>query len=403
MTKTFIVRFIAALLIATSLGIAGYATFQGSENADKNIIFSNRTLLEGLWDNYKKVYWEEETGRTLDKQQNDITTSEGQSYTMLRAVWQSDRVTFDKAWSWTKEHLKRPDDSLFAWKWGQKSDGSYGVYTDQGGQNTASDADSDIALALVMAASRWQQQSYLREAETIIKDMWANEVIMIKDKPYLASNNLEKASQKPAIINPSYLSPYAYRIFAKVDKSNDWNSLVGSSYDLLDRSIDDKLDKGSSASIIPDWIAIDKSTGTIAAVKDAPNLTTNYGYDAMRAPFRLALDYKWNNEPRAKATLEKMDFFKKQWQEKGVLYSTYGHDGTVVKSDEVAETYATILGYFSVTDKEVANDIYDKKLKPLYDQDKNSWTREMTYYADNWSWFGIALYDNKLENLAAEL
>lgn len=403
MTKAFIARFIAVVLLISSISVAAYATFQSSDNADKSIVFSDRTLLEGLWDNYKKVYWEEDTGRTLDKQQDNITTSEGQSYTMLRAVWQGDRETFDKSWLWTKEHLGRTNDSLFSWRWGQKADGSYGIMTDQGGQNAATDADSDIALALVMAASKWQQQSYLNEAQPIIKDIWQHEVITVKGKPYLAANDLEKASQAPAIVNPSYFSPYAYRIFAKVDKANDWNALVVSSYDLLDRSIESNLDKGMSANIVPDWITIDKNTGAIAAVQDAPNLTTNYGYDAMRTAFRIALDYEWNSEPRAKQTLEKMTFLKKQWDEKKKIVSTYAHDGSVIKEDEVAEGYATSLGYFMVTNPSIADEIYDKKLRPLYDQDKNSWAQEMTYYADNWTWFGIALYDKKLDNIAADL
>jgi len=403
MTKTFIARFIAAVLLVSSMSVAAYASFQSSDKADTNIIFSDRTLLEGLWDNYKKVYWESETGRTLDKQQNNITTSEGQSYTMLRAVWQSDRPTFDKTWAWTKEHLNRSEDALFAWRWGQKDDGTYGVLTDMGGQNTATDADSDIALALTMAASRWQQQSYLEDARYIIDDIWDEEVMTIGGKPYLLANNLEKDSEKPAIINPSYLSPYAYRIFAKVDPGNNWNGLVDSSYDVLNRSMSERLDKGSTAGIVPDWITIDQQSGALAAVEGAPNLTTNYSYDAMRTPFRIALDYQWNKEPRAKETLERMHFFGKQWHENDKIVSTYAHDGTPQTDYEVSEGYATILGYFMVTDPEAAKDIYDTKLKPLYSQDKNSWANEMSYYGDNWAWFGIALYDNRLDNIAADL
>lgn len=403
MTKTFIVRFIAVVLLVSSLSVAVYAAFQSSDNADKNIVFSDRTLLAGLWDNYKKIYWEDNTGRTLDKQQNDITTSEGQSYTLLRSVWQSDKQTFDKTWKWTKEQLDRPSDELFAWRWGKKADGTYGIMTDQGGQNTASDADSDIALALTMAASKWQDQAYLNQAQRIVNDIWNQEVITVGGRPYLASNNLEKNSQAPAIINPSYLAPYAYRVFAKIDKSHDWNALVGSSYDLLDRSIDSNLDKGSTAHIVPDWIALNKTNGDIAAVQNAPNLTTNYGYDAMRAPFRIALDYEWNNEPRAKQTLSKLSFFKQQWDEKNKIVSTYSHNGAVVKDDEVAEGYATSLGYFIVTNPSLADEIYDKKLRPLYDQNTNSWTKEMTYYGDNWAWFGIALYNKQLDNLAADI
>lgn len=402
MTKKFLIRFVAALLIVVGISVAAIAAFKSSDKVDQNLVFSDRTLLSGLWDSYKKVYWESGSGRTLDKQQDDITTSEGQSYTMMRAAWQSDQETFDKSWQWTKEQLQR-EDNLFAWRWGLKADGMYGVLTDQGGQNSASDADSDIAVALLMAASRWQDQTYLDEAKEIIPRIWEEEVITVNGKPYLASNNLEKDSQQDAIINPSYFSPYAYRLFAKVDKEHDWSSLIDSSYELLNRSMDEQLDKGSSAMLPPDWIAMNRQTGEISAVQDSENLTTNYGFDAMRTPWRLALDYQWYKEPRAKATLEKMSFLKDQWQDTGRIYSTYSHDGQIVKTDEVAEGYATALAYFSVAEPEIAKDVYDKKLKTLYDQNTNSWSEEMTYYGDNWAWMGIALYDRKLDNIAENL
>lgn len=402
MTKKFLIRFAAVLLIVAGLSIAAVAAFRSTDKVDQNLVFADRTLLSGLWDSYKKEYWESGTGRTLDKQQNDITTSEGQSYTMMRAVWQGDQATFDTSWSWTKEQLQR-EDNLFAWRWGQKADGTYGVLTDQGGQNSASDADSDIALALMMAASKWQSKSYLDEAKAIIPSIWEEEVIIVQNKPHLASNNLEKESQQDAIINPSYLSPYAYRLFAKVDKDNDWMALVDSSYELLNKSIEGNLDKSSSSNLPPDWIAMNKQTGVISAVAGNANLTTNYSYDAMRTPWRLALDYKWYDEPRAKETLSKMSFLNKQWEDTGTIYSTYSHDGTTVKADEVAEGYATALAYFAVVKPDVAKDVYEKKLKTLYDQNTNSWSQDMTYYADNWAWLGIALYDNKLDNLAEKL
>ena len=167
--------------------------------------------------------------------------------------------------------------------------------------------------------------------------------------------------------------------------------------------MEENLDKSSSVNLPPDWIGMNKQTGEINAISGSANLTTNYSYDAMRTPWRLALDYQWNKEPRAKATLEKMSFLKDQWQDTGKIYSTYSHDGQTVKTDEVAEGYATALAYFSVVEPDIAKDIYDKKLKTLYDQNTNSWSKEMTYYGDNWTWLGIALYDKKLDNLAETL
>ncbi|MBC7459281.1 hypothetical protein H7200_01035 [Candidatus Saccharibacteria bacterium] len=401
MTRPFLFRLLAVILIIVAAGATAYAVIASSKKVDQNIIFASHTLLSGTWESYKKEYWEADTGRTLDKQQNNITTSEGQSYTMMRAVWMSDKPTFDKAWGWTKEQLQR-EDKLFSWRWGMREDGSYGILTNVNGQNSASDADSDIALALMMAASRWQQESYLKESKEVITSMWENEVVTVAGKPYLASNNLEKQSSSPIVMNPSYLSPYAYREFARVDKSHDWNAVVDSSYDLISKSMDQKLDKSSSVGLVPDWVLLDRTTGALTA-PTVGGLTTNYGYDGMRMPWRIALDYKWNNEPRAKATLQKMSFLGDQWKENGKLVSIYGHDGSIISQDEVAESYGTALAYFDVVEPDVATEVYDQKIKTLYDQNTNGWAQPITYYASNWVWFGIALHEDQLPNLAKDL
>ncbi len=379
--------------------MAAYATFRQTDKADEKLVFADRTMLSGLWDSYKREYWEEETGRTLDKQQNDITTSEGQSYTMLRAVWQSDKQTFDKSWEWTQEQLKR-EDNLFSWRWGMKADGTYGVLTDAGGQNSASDGDADIALALIMAASRWQQDSYLQDAKTIVGAIWEEEVIDVNGKPYLASNNLEKASTSPAVMNPSYFAPYAYRIFAKVDPDNDWMKVVDSSYELINQTLDSKLDKSQSAGLPPDWILLNKETGVLTPPTGGQ--TTNFSYDAMRTPWRLALDYSWNKDERARETLGKMKFLGDEWKRSGKLVATYSHDGQALTGDESAEVYGTAIGYFKVVDPDEAKKIYDTKLVSLYDANNNTWSQPVNYYTDNWVWFGMALYDDQLPNLAEE-
>lgn len=401
---TFITRVLASVLIIGGIITAGYTLYRTSDKAYETHVFADRTLLSGLYASYLDEYWEKSTGRTLDKQQNNITTSEGQSYTMLRAVWESDRPTFDKTWSWTKEQLQR-EDKLFSWKWGLKDDGiTYGILETQGGQNSASDGDSDIALALLMAASRWQDKTYLSDAKAIIPAIWEHEVITVQGAPYLVSNNLEKQSNKPAILNPSYFAPYAYRHFAKADQKHDWGSLIDSSYALIDRSVEENLDKDASSKLVPDWIAMDQSTGAIqAATFVSDNLTTNYSYDAMRTAWRLALDDEWNNEPRAKQTLVKMSFLTEEWRVRSMLVSTYSHDGKPLSSDEPPEAYGTAIGYYKVVDPELAKEVYEKKLKSLYDANDNTWSQPMNYYSDNWSWFGIALYNQQLPNLAEEL
>ncbi|MCP4432681.1 MAG: hypothetical protein GY806_17040, partial [Gammaproteobacteria bacterium] len=70
--------------------------------------------LDGLWNYYNYTYIS--GGRVVSLDEGGITTSEGQSYAMLRAVWSGDRETFDSVWAWTQKNLLRLD-NLFSWKW----------------------------------------------------------------------------------------------------------------------------------------------------------------------------------------------------------------------------------------------------------------------------------------------
>lgn len=392
---------IACLIVA--FAIVTVVIYKNSDKSDARLVFSPTQVLGALWGEYKEEYVEEGSFRTIDRQRDNITTSEGQSYTMLRAVWQSDRETFDGAWKWTKDTLGHENDNLFGWLYGKSSSGDYRVLTEQGGGNSASDGDSDIALALIFAYARWQDPAYLESAQGILDDLWEKEVITIKGVPYLAANDIEKISSGPtAIVNPSYLSPASYHVFAKVDPDHDWNALADASYDVIDASLDSMLDATSSAKLPPNWVQIDKVTGEMRAINN-PTLTTNYGYDAFRTPWRLALDYQWFGTPRAKEVLDKMSFLSETWERDGKLSAEYTHAGVPVTKDEGTAMYAGSIGYFIVSDPALAQEIYEKKLIYLFDPAENGWATPLSYYDSNWAWFGIALYTKQLPNLIADL
>ena len=221
-------------------------------------MYSNNAMLLQLWNDYKSHNIEAGSHRTLDRSQNNITTSEGQSYTMLRAVWLDDKTTFDDSWKFSQDNLQRPKDHLLSWKFGQKPDGSYGILTDVGGNNTASDADSDTALSLMMAYSRWNEPAYLYQAKQMINSIWNEEVVSVAGKPILAANDIERNDQTSIVVNPSYLSPYAYRLFSKVDTQHDWMGLVNNSYDVINQVSDSKLGSSSSDGLPPNWIKLNR-------------------------------------------------------------------------------------------------------------------------------------------------
>ena len=388
------------ILVVSGFGWIVYQNIKVPKNVN---VLGEPAMLHALWSSYKEEYWESSTGRTLDKQQNNITTSEGQSYMLLRAVWNGDKDTFDRAWGWSKVELKRPNDNLFAWKWGQRADKTYGLLTEQGGNNTASDADTDIALALIMAAARWQDKNYLIAAQQIIQDIWKYQVFTINGTPYLMANDIERLSETDKVVNVSYFAPYAYRIFKNIDPANDWNALVDSSYRLIEKTSSSALGASKNTGLPPNWILLNKTTGDIEVPPASTGLSTDFGYDAIRTVWRLSLDYQWYKDDRAKTQLRSFSFLYKEWSNNNAIFTEYAKDETARSRDENLATYGTTLGYFMLADPAIAKQIYDAKLKAKFDPTENQWFVDPGYYADNWAWFGMALYLNQLPNLTTTL
>jgi endoglucanase len=386
---------IGYFLIFLSIVIVLYVVFIFPKSTVKNQTYSIYSFLSSSWEKYKDQYIDKD-GRVIDYSQKSITTSEGQSYAMLRSVWTGDRETFDKVWTWTKNNLNRPSDKLFGWRWGKISEGKYG-FSNENDRNTASDADSDIALALILGSRRWNEKSYLDNAKLILADMWDIQVATAGGKKYLIAGNWAKDNEK-IVINPSYLAPYAYRIFATVDKSHDWNSLVSSSYDLLQKSSDSPIDKSKSVGLPPDWVTLNINSGEIIPNNNS-DLATNYSYEALRIPWRIHLDYEWNNSKEAYDYLKNyFNFLIDEYKNKNRLSGTYTHDGQVLQPQESPIMYSTALSFFSIVDPKLAKKIYQEKILTLYSNDTNSFDSNLSYYEQNWLWFGAAIYNKQLKH-----
>ena len=391
---------------SVNTSILGISQYKNSIVNNENPIFVEifpRVVIENLWMAYSEKI--QKDGRTIDRSRDYLTTSEGQSYSLLRAVWMDDKRTFDKVWKWTENNLqKRGTDNLFAWKWGKNPNGNWDILYNEGGVNSASDADQDIALALIFAGKRWNDNNYFKEASGILRDIWDKEVLIINDKPYLLAGNWAKEEKYPTV-NPSYFSFAAYPIFASVDKEHPWVELVETSYYVLEQSTTLPLDKEYSAGIPPDWLSIDKDTTRIYPPY-LTDKTTNFSDDAVRIPWRVALDWEWHKNPLAKIYLEKhLSFFENQWNRNNQILSAYQHNGIEVLTYQSNSLYGSIIPAFQIIYPDTAYKIYKTKLAPLYDSDIESFKDESNvgYYDQNWIWFGLALYNKQLPNLYTEI
>ncbi len=352
--------------------------------------------LERAWNSYKQEFIQGD-GRVLDPMFGGITTSEGQSYALLRAVWSNDRDTFERTWSWTRANLRTSDlDKLFAFKWGKADDGTWTILD----LSSATDADSDIALALILAARRWKETAYQKEALEVLTALWQQTVTVVNGKPYITAGEWATGQARPAL-NPSYLAPYAYRIFAQVDAGHNWAGLVDTSYEVVRGCSEVALDGVAGVRLPANWCGIDRATGQLTVAQDYPILNTNYGYDAFRTMWRLALDYKWFGEKRALDYLTWSDTLRSKWKQEGKLVAEYDYGGKPTQTHEDLAIYAGDLANFLVADPALADAIVAGKLLPAFqgaNGGRAGWGDLTNYYTQNWVWFGLALYSDSLPN-----
>ena len=270
-------------------------------------------MLRNSWQYYKKQFIHS-YGQVIDPQTN-TTTSEGQSYAMLRSVWQNDQTTFNGIWWWTRDHMQyRNEDKLFSWLWKE---------TAVEDSASASDADEDIALALLFAYKLWGDETYLTAAQEIIADIWQQEVVLIEGNYHLISGT--NAGRKDGyLVNPSYLSPATYRIFAQFDTKHPWQRLADDSYALLNR-----LAGGNTQLLLPpNWILINTEGIIHSAAPYVASDPDTYGYDAFRVFWRISLDYQWFKTPQAITYLKQYEpFFRTQWAKEKTFAATYETNG----------------------------------------------------------------------------
>ncbi|UBF24696.1 glycosyl hydrolase [Kovacikia minuta CCNUW1] len=345
---------------------------------------ANLPLLQESWVAYRQRFIQAD-GRVIDRETGDRTTSEGQAYAMLRAVLINDRDTFRRTLTWAESNLVRKDssdkriDQLWAWKWGNSGQG-WKILD----QNFASDADLDAVTALILAARRWNCPAYLPFARAKLKDIWNHSTAQVGDRRYFLPGPMPAFWNQPdrLILNPSYLAPYAFRLFAQVDPDHNWISLVDSSYEVLQAA-----STLSKVGLPSDWIMLDPQTKKFAAVSFDP-LQSVYSFNAYRVWWRVALDANWFQEPRAKAYLSQHTAHLKQlWQQQQKIPARLDLEGKPLVNYEATSQYAMLYTAFQLTDAAIAKQIYQRKLMVQY---RNGfWDNNSAYYSQNLAWFAL--------------
>jgi endoglucanase len=339
-------------------------------------------ILDESWKSYRQRFIQPD-GRVIDWESDQRTTSEGQAYAMLRSVLANDPETFARTLNWAEVNLARKvggktTDRLWTWKWGRMPQGQWGVLDG----NFASDADIDACFSLILASKRWDKPEYLVLARQKLKDLWQFSTLEVKQQRYLLPGPEVAFRQGETLIfNPSYFAPYAFRVFAQVDGDRDWLKLVASSYRVLEDSA-----TLSSVGLPSDWVGFNLKTQRYESLK-AP-LLSQYGFDASRVWWRVALDGAIYNEPRAMAYLKQHTTHLRQlWLDQGKIPAQISLQGQALVDYDATSQYGMLFAAMELLDPAISENISQKKLLPRYQQ--GFWDNDAAYYTQNLVWFGL--------------
>jgi len=290
------------VLAIFALAISAFSNLLPYPNPMPKVSTPYDTILLKTWEGIKKrnvnAY---STGLVHRPKSNspDDAVSEGVSYGMFLALYANDQTYFNSIWDAGEKYMWNEGGGYYDWR-RNSTGGSMG----EGSGGPASDAEQDIALLLIFADKLvkngiWRPYTstkgatYTNRASRILQTIRGS---MIDQGKYLMPGHWGGAGT----LNPGYFAPAFYRIFGEFEPEHKatWNALIDGSYEVIARS------PGYSKGLVPDWsTASGGSTGGAGynAYFDGDALYR----DAIRVYWRLATDYLWYGEPKAKTFLDK--------------------------------------------------------------------------------------------------
>ena len=219
------------------------------------------------------------------------TVSEGIGYGMLLSAYYGDKISFDGLWQYYTSHTN--GNGLMNWK----IQGCTSITT---GQNGATDAELDVAFALVVADKQWG--GYTTAATSLITKIKTYETAIVGGLHILKPGD---AFGGATCTNASYFSPAYYRVFAAVVPADAayWQNMARDTYIQL------AANANPITGLVSDWQRADNGTpGDAGCGANFAFQGKRYSYDACRTPWRIGIDYLWGHTG-AKPWLDKLTAF----------------------------------------------------------------------------------------------
>jgi len=200
------------------------------------------------------------------------TVSEGIGWGMLFMVLLANETNynqqyFDGLWQYYQHYAN--ETGLMSWKISASGEVL--------GRDSATEADENVAMALLYAAKQWpaREINYAQEAKLLISRILSYEV---EARTYVVKPGAGWGGS--SVTNPAYFDTAYYRLWAAFDKK--WLRVAGRAENIYEIFYE-KFKTG----LLPDWCSI-KGQQTY--------LGFDYTYDACQVPLKIGLDYLWHGQ-----------------------------------------------------------------------------------------------------------
>lgn len=327
----------AAIAVGSAIAAPQYPFPQNRANPYGNTIkYATPQVIQDHFNKWKTAWYKDNGSDAwiLAPEGTCSTVSEGIAYGMMIMVYMSSSTNdyqseFDKLWATWKNNAVSSGGGM-NWRIGCST-----------GSGSATDADVDAALALIMASKQWNNSTYLDAAKSLISWMGSNDID--------GSNSVKPGSNWNDAFNPSYGTLANFELFAKVSDDSKWNSVnTKAEQDLL-------ACQNGTTGLVPDWCSwsTHQPTKTSASVSQDDN--PGFFDDAARTPWRMAWAYYWYNNSNAKKFNDNITTWMYA-ESKGTasnINSGYYLDGTLStqRDNFTSSTFSGGLGLAAASDE----------------------------------------------------
>jgi len=320
--------------------------------------------------------------------ENAVAVSEGQGYGMLLAVYMAGydpqaQTIFDSLFRFCLAFPSLITPSFLV-GWQQVDEDGIIRYEPEGGDDSATDGDLDVAFALLLADKQWGSHgniNYLDYANTMMSSILDKEVnaeeLTVKLGDWVEDDDEEYGTGTRL----SDFMPNHFRNFAAASEDSRWHSVLDKGYSVANELF---TNYAPSTGLLPDFSQLENGAYVPAercyleGIRDG-----DYSWNACRTPWRIATDYILSGDTRAIPQLTVLNSWI-QRETHGLasdVNAGYELNGTMLPDDE-GEFYDDLAFTTPMAVSAMINSTNQVWLDALWDYTTSYPSEDANYFAN---------------------